>query len=186
MVAQDLVMWSEYCEAVQFYIFHCKTVNANESYIGLTSEMRIFLQHWRQKLLLTLHETAWHEYFLALIFQSTFTHGFFKHEHLFVLISSSFTFLWSQQYISTNSVSFVSPICGGGSNISGDTEMILTTSKTRRHYITSGDAEMILTTSKMRRHYIHERLINVCPEWHKTNTKHKHTKRKQWQCIKWR
>ena len=51
------------------------------------------------------------------IFWSTFTHGFFRHEHLFVLISSSSTFLQSQWNISTNSVSFVSPICGGGSNI---------------------------------------------------------------------
>ena len=74
----------------------------------------IFLQCWRQKSL-TLHETPWRKPLLILIFRSTFTHESFKHEHLFVLISSSSTFSWSQQNISTNSVSFINPICGGRS-----------------------------------------------------------------------
>ena len=163
VVVQDLVIfmtsimttwWIDYCEMVQFYIFHCETVNANESYIGLTSDLElntILLQHWWQKLL-TLHVTAWHEYFLALIFWSTSTHGFLKHEHLFVLISSSFTFLQSQQNISTNSVSFINPICGGRSNIG---EM-------RRCNINKWDAEALHYINKQDAETLHSWMIDEC------------------------
>ena len=111
----------------------------------------IFWQHWQQKSL-TFHETTWRKHMLILIFWSTFTHGFFECEHLFVLISSLSTFLQSQQNVSTNSVSFVNPICGGGSNIS----------KMQRGNINKRDTETLNYINKWNAETLHWWAIDEC------------------------
>ena len=73
--------------------------NANESYIGFRSGME--MNNLLAALVPEIIDSSWN----CMVWT------------LFVLISSSFTFLWSQQNISTNSVSFINPICGGGSKI---------------------------------------------------------------------
>ena len=47
VVAQDFMIFMmarprvDYCELVQTCILHCETVDVNESYIGLTSDMQL-------------------------------------------------------------------------------------------------------------------------------------------------
>ena len=127
----------------------------------------IFLQHWWQKSL-TPHETAWHKHLLVLIFQSTFTHGFLKHEHLFVLISSSSTFLQSQWNISTNSVSFVSPICWGRSNINKQVMETLLYQQVRCGDIIFMNDWWTFVRNDTK---LTQEQVNICLEWHKTNTR---------------